>query len=56
MAGLNPLRSAWRKRAARNLRRFRKVRGYWPHRSIVNAMKLGIEQCIQQGIKPPVEH
>jgi hypothetical protein len=53
---VTPLRDAWRKRLANSLRKFRKVRGYWPDRSIVSAMKRGIEQCIDQGIKTPVEH
>ena len=53
---MNPLEKAWRKRAAFRLRSFRKQRGYWPDRQILEAMKRGIQKAIAQGIQPRVEH
>jgi hypothetical protein len=53
---MSDLRKAWRKRLAVTLRRFRRLRGRWPHPSVIVAAKIGIEQVVSRGIVPPVEH
>lgn len=50
------LRSAWRKRLAMMLRRFKRLRGRWPDKDTISAAKRGIERAIAVRLKVPVEH
>jgi len=52
----DPIRKAWRKRLARHMWAFRKARGYWPDRAIVDAAYRGMESAIYCGVMPVVEH
>lgn len=53
---MSSIAKAWRKRLAVMLRRFRRIRGYWPDRQVVAAAKHGMVQAVSLGIWPPVEH
>ena len=53
---MTSLRSAWRKRLAVMLRRFRRLMGRWPDRQVIRAAKHGVEQAINLGMVPPLEH
>jgi hypothetical protein len=50
------LERAWRDRLARNLRAFRRIKGRWPYKGCVPAVKRAIEQAVAAGCVPPVEH
>lgn len=47
---------AWRKRLAQKIRRFKRIRGRWPVKGTVPALKKAIKQAVAQGMKVPTEH
>jgi hypothetical protein len=46
----------WRDRLARNLRTFRRIKGRWPAKGIVPAVKESIALAAASGIRPPYQH
>lgn len=50
------LEKAWRRRLAQKLRIFRKVRGHFPSRDIVQAMKRGVSRAVEMNLRLPIEH
>jgi hypothetical protein len=52
-AGLEHL---WRKRLADMARRFRRLRGRWPDKQVMEAAAHGYGQAIKRGLRPPIEH
>lgn len=50
------IRNLWRKRLARNLRRFKRIKGRWPDLQIIEASKNAIDQAAYEGVLPPYEH
>ena len=53
---MSDIRTAWRKRLADRLRRFRRIRHRNPDVRIIEAAKRGIDQAVRLGVYPPQEH
>jgi len=50
------IEKAWRDRLAHNLKTFRRIRGRWPYKGCVPAVKRSIADCVRMGVKPPYQH
>jgi hypothetical protein len=50
------IEKAWRDRLAHNLRNFRRIKGRWPYKGCVPAVKRSIEVAVSMGCKPPYQH
>lgn len=47
---------AWRDRLAHNLKNFRRVKGRWPDKQILSAVKYSIAEAASLGCRPPYQH
>jgi hypothetical protein len=50
------IEKAWRDRLAHNLKTFRRIRGRWPYKECVPAVKRSIADAVRLGVRPPYQH
>lgn len=53
---MNNFEKLWRDRLAYNLHNFRRVKGRWPDKQIMEAVKASIKIAVEGGYKPPYLH